>query len=157
MVHLEVPVAHALLIHANALNSHDLLLVGQKPRIQLAVRHRPQENTPDERREQADDEEQQLPGVDGDGVPRRADRDAVGHEAAEDLPEAVEAEPDACAGALFFDGIPLTGEQGEARGNGRLEDAEEEADYHCAGEALGGGHAAEDQAPHDHVEGGPFS
>ena len=33
--------------------------------------------------------------------------DSVGYAAAEDLSEAVEAEPDTCSEALFFLGIPL--------------------------------------------------
>lgn len=83
-------------------------------------------------------------------------RNPVCHEAAEDLREAVEAEPYADAGALLFFGVPLRCEEGEARRDCCFEDTEEEAYGYGAGIALYGCHAAEDEAPHYDAEGGVF-
>lgn len=55
-----------------------------------------------------------------------------------------------------MEGIPLRGEQCKPGGHGGLEDAQEEADGHGAREVLGGGHAGEDEPPHDDVEGRPL-
>lgn len=150
-------VAHALLVDADALDGQDFLLVGQEARVQLVVGHDVEEDAPDQGGKQADDQEKELPGLDRDGVLCGPDGYAIGHEAAEDLAPAVETEPDAGPGALLLDGVPLGGEQGEAGGDGGLEDAQEEAHRHGAGEVVGGGHAAQDQAPHDDVEGGPLA
>ena len=69
------------------------------------------------------------------------------------LGEAVEAEPDAGAEALFFLRVPLACEEGEAGGDGGFEDAEEEADGDCTGVVFYGCEAGENYPPHDDVEG----
>lgn len=72
------------------------------------------------------------------------------------LTPAVEGEPEACPQTLFPNSVPLRSEEGEARTDGRLENTKEKPDCHGSSKVLDTGETAEDESPHDHIEGGPF-
>lgn len=54
-------------------------------------------------------------------------------------------------------GVPLAGDEGEARRDGGLGDAEQEPDGDGAAEVLDSGEAGEDEAPGDDVGGAVFT
>lgn len=80
----------------------------------MVIGHHEEEDGPDEGSEQAYNQEQQLPRFNGNRVPGRADSDPVCDKTTKDLAPAVEREPYASPGALFFGGVPLRREESKA-------------------------------------------
>lgn len=126
LVHFEMLVADALLVDPHSLDGQHAVSRRQPARVELVVGHDEEEDDAQRGGQAAVDQKHNLPGRDGGPALTGADRDAVGHQAAEDLAEAVEREPEPRAHALFALGIPLRGEEGEAWGDGGFEDAEED-------------------------------
>lgn len=158
LVHFPVAVPHALLVLPDPLHrQHALPARGQEARVELVVRHEPQEDEAHGGRQQPAHEEDDLPGLERRAVFARPDRDAVGDEAAEDLRPPVKREPDARAEALLAFSVPLRRDEGEARRDGGLEDTEEEADGDGAGEVVHRGEAGERQTPEDDVDAAVFA
>ncbi|KAG9796225.1 putative MFS allantoate transporter, partial [Aureobasidium melanogenum] len=97
LVHFEMLVPNPLLIDPNTFDGKNTVAGLQPSRVELVVGHDEKEDDPQRSR------------CNGRAVFSSADRDAVGHQTAEDLTEAVEGKPDACPGALLALGVPLTG------------------------------------------------
>lgn len=146
-------IPHALRIDPNPFDRQHPILLTQPPTIQLIIRNDPQKHKPQRRGQQSRRQKHDFPGLDVGSVLAAADGDAVREQAAEDLREPVEAEPDAGSAALLFGGVPLGREECEAGRYGGFEDAEEETDCDCAGEVLDSREAREDYAPHYDIEG----
>ena len=146
-------VANALLVLPHPLHRQHTVPRLQPPCIQLVVRYDEPEHHAQYRRQQSEHQKDDPPRLDGRSTLARPHRNAIRDEAPDDLAEAVEREPDTRPGALLPFGVPLGGEEGEAGGDGRLEDAEEEPDGDGAAEV---GHRCEErqgQAPHEDAEG----
>lgn len=107
LVQLEVLVTDTLLVDAHPGNGQNPILLAQPARIQLVIRHNPQENQTQRDSQQTGDEEDNLPRSDQGSVFLRADSDSVRDATADDLAHAVEAEPDINAATLFSLRIPL--------------------------------------------------
>lgn len=107
LVQLEVLVTDTLLIDAYSSNGQNAVLLLQPAGIQLIIRHNPQENTTQHNSQQTGDKEDDLPRCDRRSIFRGADGDSVRDATPDDLADAVEAEPDINATALFFLRIPL--------------------------------------------------
>lgn len=75
----------------------------------MVIWHNPEEYQSQADGEETSDEENNLPWLDGRPVFLGTDGDAVGDYSAENLADAVEAEPDVDAAALFFFCVPLFG------------------------------------------------
>ena len=97
LVPLEMLVAHTLGIHSDALDSQHAVFLAQPPAVELVVRDDPQEGDSKGCCQEAGDEKDDFPGLDGSAVFAAADSDAVGEAAAEELGKAVETEPDCCS------------------------------------------------------------
>lgn len=100
-------VPNALLVDAHTLNSEKTVFVGEPSRIQLVVRDDPEKEESDGDGKYTRGEENNLPWRDGGSIFPCAHGNAVCNGAADDLPNAVEAEPDACAVSLLFACVPL--------------------------------------------------
>lgn len=61
LIELEMRIPDALVVHPNALDSQDAILLAEPATIQLIVGHRPQEDEPKERGQQASGQEDNLP------------------------------------------------------------------------------------------------
>ena len=140
LVGFEVAVSDAWLVYADAFDGQAALRRGEPPGVELVVGHEEEEEDTHDDGEGAGDEEDGFPGGDGGAVFAGAFGDVVGDQAAEDLSHSVEAEPDSDPGAVFAFGVPLRGEEHEARRDGGFEDAEEEADGDGGGEVFDGRH-----------------
>jgi len=75
--------------------------------------------------------------------------DSIGEQTTNGCSGRVAGEPQTVAQRLFLASIPHAGDQAEARGDGRLGGAKEEADQHHAGEALGRCVAGENDTPYE--------
>lgn len=117
-------VPHTLFVYPNSLDSKDALFLAQPPTIQLVIRYNPQKTHSHTRRQTASYQENNLPWLNRRAVFFAPNGDAVCDEAAKNLREPVETEPDGCARALLGFCVPLRGEEGEAGGYGCFEDAE---------------------------------
>lgn len=107
LIELEMLVAHALLVHPDALYSEHFLLLCEESCIHLVIRHNEEKDGANESGEQPYDQEQQLPRLYGHGVFGRANCDSIGYKATKDLAPAVEGEPYTCPRTLLLGGIPL--------------------------------------------------
>jgi hypothetical protein len=152
LVDFEMLVAHTLTVDSDSLHGKNSLFFRQPAAIELVVRHRPEENDADADRQETREEKDDLPRFEKRAVLTRSYRDTVRHQAAEDLGESVEGEPDACARSLLFLGVPLGCEEGEAGRDGCFENAQEESDGHSSAIAVHGSEARQDDAPHDDIE-----
>ncbi|KAJ0165013.1 hypothetical protein CTA2_12598 [Colletotrichum tanaceti] len=150
---LEVAAAGAGLVGAQALDGLQLLAVGEEAgRGDIVVEDEVDEGRGEDG-EEADEDEEDLPGVDGGGVVDLAE--AVGDGGGEDGGQAVGAVPAGDAHGLLGAAVPLGGDDGEEGQAAGLEEAEEEAGGEQAGVVVAGGHAdlgdapAEDEARHE--------
>jgi hypothetical protein len=65
LVSLEMLITDPLLVDADALDGHEALILRQELGVELVVGHNPEEEHADGGGEEADYEEEQLPGLDG--------------------------------------------------------------------------------------------
>lgn len=107
LIGLEMFVADTLLVDTDALNAESSVFFAEPASVELVVWHHEEEHDADGNGKEACDEEDDLPRSDGGRMYAGPVGDSIGYTAAEDLSEAVEAEPDACSEALFSLGIPL--------------------------------------------------
>lgn len=107
LIQLEMLITNTLLVNAHPRNSQDPVFFLQPACVQLVIRDNPEEDTAQCDGQESRYEEDDFPRCDGGTVFPCADRDAVCDDAADDLADAVEAEPDIHAAALFSLGVPL--------------------------------------------------
>lgn len=107
LVQLEMLVANSLLVDAHPRDSQDPVFFLQPARVQLVIWDNPEEDAAQHDGQQTRYEEDDFPGFDGGAVFSCTDGDAVCDDAANDLADAVEAEPDVDAAALFSLCVPL--------------------------------------------------
>lgn len=93
LIHFEMLVSDTLLIDAYALNGQHAIFLRQPSRIQLVVWYNPEKDQADTYGEKARDQKDDLPWRNGRSVLVGSLCDAVSYRAADDLAEAVEAEP----------------------------------------------------------------
>ena len=147
-------IPNPLLIDPDPLNRQHTIPRLQPPRIELIVWHDEPEHNPQHCGQAPIHEKHNLPPCDRRRVLLRAHRDAIRDEATKNLTPAIETEPKPGARALLLLRVPLGCEEGEAGRDGRLEDAEEEADRNRAAVVVHGGEAGQHRAPHEDAEGG---
>lgn len=94
-------IPNTLLVDSHTGNRQQPVLLLEPPGVQLAVRDNPEEDQSQRDGQEARHEEDDLPGVNSRAVEAGSDRDAVRHEATEDLAPAVEAEPDVDSAAVL--------------------------------------------------------
>lgn len=125
-------VSDSLLVDPHTLDSQDLILLAQPTAIELVIRHDPKKQKSNASRQNTCGKEDYLPRLDDGACLTTTNSNTISKAATKDLRKAVEAEPDTCARALFFLGVPLRCEEGEAGRYRGLEDTEEETDGDCS-------------------------
>lgn len=114
LIELEMFIAHALLVHPDALYRENLLLLCEESGVHLIIRHNEEEDGADESGKQPYDQEQQLPRLYSHRALGCANCNPVGDKSTEDLTPAIEREPNACPCTLLPGGIPLRCQQSKA-------------------------------------------
>lgn len=145
-------VTDTLLVFAHPFNSEQSIFLTQKSRIQLTIRHQPQEHNTHSDGQKSSEDENDFPRSDGASTLFSPFGNSVGNQAAKDLRETIEAEPDVDAEALLTFGVPLGGEESETGCDGRLEDSEKETHSNGACEVRDGREQTQSCSPHDDVE-----
>ena len=111
---LPMPIADALVIFSNSLNSQYAIPLVQKPRIELVIWNDEPEENPGCSCEQTSNKENNLPCRECSTVFSDTNGNAIGDKTAKNLCPAVEGEPEGCPQALLFFGVPLRCEEGKA-------------------------------------------
>lgn len=108
LIKLEMLISNTLLVNSDTSDRQHAVLLLQPPRVQLVIRHNPQEHDAQTNRQQPSHQEDNLPRLNRRAVLGCADRNAVGNHTTENLADAIEAEPDVDSDALFVFGVPLS-------------------------------------------------
>lgn len=148
-------VSDTLLVDSDTLNSEVAVLFRQPSRVQLVVGNDEQEDDANpgtvsveshrmrllqqsmlyvRHRQQTNGQEDNLPARKRRAILVDTLGDPIGYQASEDLGETIETEPYTSARALLLLGVPLRGNQREARRHSTLADTEEETDGDRAAE-----------------------